>query len=505
MSFLTDNSREPNYTESQLKNTYIPIQGRKPRYTNQNSTVGIPNFGMSPWNLVTSVLASLGITTPIQPTLLWQNVLIVTENGDDSTGTRNDLTKPFRTITAAVLAASGTDLVWVQPGNYTENGTIIKPNVSLYCQAGVQVFVNDFTVDTLQLGGRHGIHGEGTFTFTKSVPGPVVPTHNTTYEFVFEAKQVVYQNLRLSFQRYSAIELKFDKIIKGTSSALTLSRSLDNSVANVTIQRVVDSNDPDGYIELKTLGDNSTVNIYIGKAEVNRLHEVTGFIYTSGNVSSTSINLEVDNLEYDGGVTVLESQAPLVANAGCSAKKNFKFNNVTTCGALYRWSLDPTVSNREDGCISFTGRVINIPVGVGSVVNTWLDLRKENQAINFKLNMLDETTNALGNEQALINAVSTTGDQKISGYIKTPRTAVDTNGAVCCGLDVDGNVGLINATFENFTVVMGLGGESFRLNTPLGNDELPVKNVYSNVAASADNGGPSFAIDASITTSLNVR
>lgn len=61
MSFLKNNSKEPEYTEEQLRGTFIPIQGRKPRYTNQNSSTGLPNFGMSPWGLVTAVLDTLNI------------------------------------------------------------------------------------------------------------------------------------------------------------------------------------------------------------------------------------------------------------------------------------------------------------------------------------------------------------------------------------------------------------------------------------------------------------
>lgn len=52
--------------------------------------------------------------------------------GDDSTGQRESLTKPFKTIEAAIAAAVSGDHIWILPGTYNPTGTLTIPaNVTL--------------------------------------------------------------------------------------------------------------------------------------------------------------------------------------------------------------------------------------------------------------------------------------------------------------------------------------------------------------------------------------
>lgn len=55
-------------------------------------------------------------------------IVYVSKSGNDATGTKGDITKPFLTLTAANAVASKLDVVYVYPGTYTEQ-LIIKDSV----------------------------------------------------------------------------------------------------------------------------------------------------------------------------------------------------------------------------------------------------------------------------------------------------------------------------------------------------------------------------------------
>ena len=69
-----------------------------------------------------------------------QNTLYVAKNGNDSTGVRNDLSKPFLTISGASASSLSGDAIYVFSGTYQEVGT--ESFVSLrmyYLELGVVV------------------------------------------------------------------------------------------------------------------------------------------------------------------------------------------------------------------------------------------------------------------------------------------------------------------------------------------------------------------------------
>ena len=69
-----------------------------------------------------------------------QNTLYVAKNGDDLTGTRNRLDKPYLTIAGASADAQEGDCVYVFSGSYTEPVTWVKGSVYYYFEpnAGVE-------------------------------------------------------------------------------------------------------------------------------------------------------------------------------------------------------------------------------------------------------------------------------------------------------------------------------------------------------------------------------
>lgn len=110
----------------------------------------------------------IGETGPPGPeTLLIENTLIVSKNGVDLTGVRNDWTKPFLTITAASNAASIGDVIIIFPGTYNEgNNDWIKSGVNYFFYKGsnVQNSTNCITDQGNIKDVR--IFGEGNFTST---------------------------------------------------------------------------------------------------------------------------------------------------------------------------------------------------------------------------------------------------------------------------------------------------------------------------------------------------
>lgn len=99
--------------------------------------------------------------------LLIQNSLIVTKNGNDGTGTRNDWAKPFLTIQAANAAALSGDIIIVFPGSYSVGGSAMNKNgVSYYFYKGASVVSTSNLIVDNGLAVSINIFGEGDFNST---------------------------------------------------------------------------------------------------------------------------------------------------------------------------------------------------------------------------------------------------------------------------------------------------------------------------------------------------
>lgn len=503
MSILTDNSSEPAWTALQLQSTYIPVQGRKKRYTNELSSTGIPNYGMSPWGMVTGVLNSLGITGTPTATI-WNKVLIVAENGNDSTGVRNDLTKPFRTIGAAMAQAVDRDIVLVQPGNYAEVGTtvVIKPNVSIYCQAGVQVTITDFAPTTFTIGGRHGIFGHGSWTFLNTLVAEVTPTA-TAAEFVFEAELILYSNVSIIWGGCTKFRLQTKYLSKANATAISVNRNSIVGHYDFVIGFVDDAGNASKYIECQSMFAGTSVDIKIGKATANRMNKETGFMYSAANANTCTIKLQVDKFKYSGGTTVDESKAPLVCDATCNAQKDITFSSFETTGQLYTWAISELSGTSALSTMNFQGIVKGITTGAGAVLDTFIDFGRQNQQVIFNLNVIDETSNTLSGNQALLNVASYDGKQKVRGYLYTERVVANCPGIIVYGKSILNVAATAHATLDNLTIVSPVGAASIRFLG--GTPGIPCKNVYATAPTSADNGGVTFLIDSGITVDTNVK
>lgn len=100
------------------------------------------------------------ITRPVGNTLFVDAV-----NGNDSTGTRGDASKPFLTMSAALSASSAGDVIEVGPGTYAETTNIWKDGVSWYFRDNTVLSV---TINDGGVGGTCAIDGRGDFTSSGS-------------------------------------------------------------------------------------------------------------------------------------------------------------------------------------------------------------------------------------------------------------------------------------------------------------------------------------------------
>ena len=161
-------------------------------FTFGNSTGGTFNVGFSSVSgltsigtINTSVLSATSISattyygngsnlTGISTIVQTDNVVYVSKNGNDSTGARNLLTKPFLTLDAAVTASTSGDTIVVFPGAYTATTTstngIAKNGVNYYFHPGATVLKTSsgdifnntgFSLPT-------NVYGQGSFNKTTS-------------------------------------------------------------------------------------------------------------------------------------------------------------------------------------------------------------------------------------------------------------------------------------------------------------------------------------------------
>lgn len=96
-----------------------------------------------------------------------ENTLIVSKNGNDSTGLRNDWTKPFITVVAASTAAQSGDLIIVYPGTYNEDNFIVS-DVNYEFKLGVTMISSTNCINDSSGPKNINITGEGNFVSTSA-------------------------------------------------------------------------------------------------------------------------------------------------------------------------------------------------------------------------------------------------------------------------------------------------------------------------------------------------
>lgn len=456
-------------------------------------------------------LSSLGLLTglPIE------NMLFVSENGNDATGLRTRLDKPFLTISAAMNAATVNDTVYVFPGNYTipSGDPFIVPNVNMYCEAGANIAIIDMDVNTFSIGGSiglsgagrsYGIFGEGEFFIASATPTSITPTVVDAAQFIFSGKLLYCINTNITWTGMRELTYKFNKIYVRASTVFDVddvsgqcyvlnfevdyvhvkAHNIPGSVRNIRISRVA----------------SGTTTIKINNLYVDSLPIGEGFLNCNLNLSDAVIKVTVSNSWFRGDETidVNERFSPLIFNNDCSAQKDITFSNIRSFyGRIMSVGAYAPGPALEKGIIRVRG-VIDQPALPGTIVlGTMIDFSKENQQLIFELDIEDKSTvlfQGANAKAALLNISSLSGLQVVKGQIKTNRPD-PTDSLIKYGETFTSpTVVDLTVTLEDFTIV-GDGGFSFEKINALTTANIPCKGVYSNLNGSPSNGGVTDVLD----------
>lgn len=139
-----------------------------------------------------------------------QNTLYVAKNGNDSTGTRNDLTKPYLTIAGATADATAQDCIYVYRGSYTETSVdTFGTNLFYYLEPNVEV-INDTTALIQDSSGAKNITIFGYGNLTCLVQ-PTINISNATSNLTIQCNNIASANSILNFDG-TKLEIDCNKI-----------------------------------------------------------------------------------------------------------------------------------------------------------------------------------------------------------------------------------------------------------------------------------------------------
>lgn len=129
---------------------------------------------------------------PITGRLLTTNVIYVSRSGNDTTGARHDLAKPFLTVDAAVAVAQTGDMIKVFPGTYSVASNIAKDGISFYLDPG-SVFIKTTSgnmFDTTGFTTSFDVFGYGEFQKTTNSGYICYFNSSSGHLHTFQAKSV---------------------------------------------------------------------------------------------------------------------------------------------------------------------------------------------------------------------------------------------------------------------------------------------------------------------------
>ena len=203
--------------------------------------------------------------------LTLQNSLFVAKNGNDATGTRNRLDKPFLTITAAQTAASSGDVIIIFPGTYTD--TLLQKNgVEYYFYPGAVISAAN-TIWSMTSDISYTVSGYGEFISTSSVVN-IAPTTAGTFNLTCRRMQN-----------------------SSTFSTITLRKC----TAYVTILEDVTQTGNGPGITFGAAGDTAlALSVYVNVSKLNTVR--TAVQMTGGATAKYFLNIDEINVSSAGAV-----------------------------------------------------------------------------------------------------------------------------------------------------------------------------------------------------------
>lgn len=132
----------------------------------------------------------------------YNKIVLVDPSGNDGTGTRGQIDKPFLTLSAASTAALSGDLIIVNPGSYTSAVNVAKDGVNFYFHAGASVSITSSPYLFNLAGFATGCKVFGYGSFSTASTGGIYTSGNLPVNQTFEfhtATATITNSIEMSF------------------------------------------------------------------------------------------------------------------------------------------------------------------------------------------------------------------------------------------------------------------------------------------------------------------
>ena len=237
-------------------------------------------------------------------TNLTQSVF-VTQNGDDTTGTIGNMSKPFATLESASQAATTGSTIFVYPGLYTveANFNLAKPGVDYYFHPNTTVSKSTAgdmfdltTFPTSEVG--FNVFGYGDFILGSSAGSLLNSSTGVTFDYTFQARDIQSDSSTIIVDNFTNTDFtanwEFRNMSGSNSSGFAQSQNIYNGVLNLTCDSII------------TKGPCiSTVNGYrVANVKAKLLKSIKNFAllwYGSATNSPSGLSLIVDEAIGVGG------------------------------------------------------------------------------------------------------------------------------------------------------------------------------------------------------------
>ena len=225
--------------------------------------------------------------------------IFVTENGNDTTGTIGDITKPFATLESASLAATTGSTIFVYPGTYTvdANFNLAKPGINYYFYPETTVSKTTagdmFTMPAGTVGCN--IYGQGDFILGSSAGSLVQGNYqNNNYSYDFEARDISSDSSTTIVDTFTADDhvanWKFRIMSSSAGGGFNQANIYTDGILNIDCQEIITS--------ATCIG---TGNGYRGGiVKARKIKSINSFAFTA-YAAGIGLTLLVDSSEGVGG------------------------------------------------------------------------------------------------------------------------------------------------------------------------------------------------------------
>jgi hypothetical protein len=292
------------------------------------------------------------VTTSFVTGLSFANTLHVATNGNDTTGARNNLAKPFLTLEAARDAAASGDTIFVYPGSYTVTTTdtngLAKSGVNWFFYPGAILTktTNGWMFSLSGLVSACNVYGKGAFYKTGGTLGIHWAGDDgaaIALDFIFEADYVQQSVVAATFSVWNNVaNLARYNIRYGVASGTHLlyvayqsNLEVDTHTLKCTAGSAIKFNSGSTYIKVNGHLLQSTTTDGVGTMYniINGLFNVTRCIGTTYGYGTNGGSVDITVNGYTSGIAMTSGG---------------NFNHNGTCGYLYN-----TAGNFKGGIVGY--------------------------------------------------------------------------------------------------------------------------------------------------------